>query len=230
MSNLIRALCMFLCGVFVGPAAAEEGEAVPIRLVIGLDLSKSNPLTENQAYAGKLADFVAEEIDGLRLGAEVQIRTFGVSDATRNTLRIDEQVTLRNPPSAISAAVKKLVSSIPALVSSGRLEAQDATNIVGFLRTSVQSIGECQTPTRFILLTDGLEDSEYGRLTGSGGALTSPVFKPPKDKRYKCDELLFLGIGQGLASQSERDRLAQIWREWVAHSAPFKAFTPLQDW
>ncbi len=200
------------------------------RLIIGLDLSKSNPLIANQAYASKLARRIGEEVRALRLEAFIHLRTFGVSDATRNTLRIDEQVTLRNSPDAIATGLETLIANVPQLVSSGKLEAQDETNIVGFIRTNINAIGECQTPTLFILLTDGLEDSEYGRLTGLGGTLSSPTIKPPKDKRYKCEQLILLGIGQGLESQSQIDQLKSTWSNWVGTKAPFKSFQALEDW
>lgn len=213
---------------FTGPASAQEAEIR--RLVIGLDLSQSNPLTTNASYAAKQAQWVGDEIRALRLGATVHVRTFGVSDATRNTLRIDEQVTLRNSPETIATGMQTLIANVPALVAAGKLEVQPRTNIVGFIRTNINVIGECQTPTKFILLTDGLEDSEYGKLSEGGGALTSPTIKPPKDKRYKCEQLVLLGLGQGLNGQKQKDHLRDIWAAWVADKAPFKTFLALDDW
>jgi len=220
-----------VCGSLIFGLTGSQAQETEIRrLVIGLDLSKSNPLTTNAAYAAKLADWVGDEIRSLRLGAVIHVRTFGVSDATRNTLRIDEQVTLRNSPETIAAGMETLISSVPDLVGQGKLEVQSRTNIVGFIRTNINFIGECQTPTKFILLTDGIEDSEYGNLHVPGGIVRSPAIKPPQDKRYKCEQLVLLGLGQGLNGQQEKDRLRTIWTAWVNDSAPFKNFVALDDW
>lgn len=209
-------------------SAAETTEAR--RLVIGLDLSLSNPLVENPAYAQKLADRVAAEIKGLGLRSEVLVRTFGDLDPALNTLSIQETVSARNRPEVIAGSVSTIVTNVPRLVENGKLNAQESTNIIAFIKTMHDAIGECKTPTTFILLTDGLEDSEYARLRDPASSLPQVDIRPRTDKRYKCDELQILGLGQGLQTQAAIDALRETWVAWAVGDGPFETFLGLNDW
>lgn len=228
------AQCAFVFGIMsVLPVseAAEHSAAAP-RLVIGLDLSVSNPLVEDPAFALKLAERVADEIQDLPMRSTVMIRTFGDNDATANTLQIDEVISARNKPETVAESVGVLIAQVPSLVESGKLEAQQNTNILAFLQTMVDAIGECKTPTTFILLSDGLEDSEYARLANPDATLPAVDMRPPKDRRYKCDALQILGLGQGLQKFEDIEHLRARWEAWAATGSdrPFKTFVGLSDW
>ncbi len=216
--------------VSFGVNAQQNGDSEARRLVIGLDLSRSNPLVENPAYAQKLADRVATEIKRLGLRSEVLVRTFGDLDPALNTLSIQEVVSARNRPEAIAASVSTIVANVPRLVEDGKLSAQENTNIIAFIKTMHDAVGECKTPTAFILLTDGLEDSEYARLRDPGSTLPQIDIRPRIDRRYKCDELQILGLGQGLETQASIDRLRAAWAAWAVGDGPFETFLGLNDW
>ncbi len=226
-----RLVCGLMMAALLLPvqAAGTNTPRAP-RLVIGLDLSQSNPLVGDPAYARKLARRVGDQIRELPLRSQVLIRTFGAMDGTRNTLRIDEVVSARNRPEAIADAVELLIASVPALVAEGRLEAQQRTQIIAFIKTMHNAIRECRTPTTFILLSDGLEDSEYARLRQPGSHLPAMAIRAPEDRRYKCDELQILGLGEGLERQEEVDRLRAEWRSWALGEGPFQRFVGLRDW
>jgi len=231
-NRIIICACVFgIMSVLSTSTGAQQTSAAP-RLVIGLDLSVSNPLVEDPAFALKLAERVADEIQDLPVRSTVMIRTFGDNDATANTLQIDEVISARNKPEAVAESVGVLIAQVPSLVESGKLEAQQNTNILGFLQTMVDAIGECQTPTTFILLSDGLEDSEYARLANPSEMLPSVDMRPPRDRRYKCDELQILGLGQGLQKFEDIERLRERWQTWAATGSdrPFKTFVGLSDW
>lgn len=224
---LFAALLVFLAP---GIVHAESKQRAP-RLVIGLDLSESNPLITNPQFALKLAERVADEIETLPVRAEVLVRTFGDNDAAANTMQINEVISARNKSDAVAEDVGLLIASMPTLVAEGKIPAQSTTNIIAFLQTMHEAIGECKTPTRFILLSDGLEDSEYARLRLASSQLPPIVIKPPQDKRYKCDELQILGLGQGLNKYEDIDRLRETWKTWaVGRERPFKSFVGLNDW
>lgn len=207
-------------------ALSEEpsGPPAPTHLVIGLDLSKSNPLVTSEVYAGQVADRLAQEIRGLSVRSKVTVRSFGVYDTGSNPLRIDQVISARARPDAVAEGIQALVSNLPRLVAEGRLEAQMKTNIVPFLETMAGGI-DCSTHTKIVLLTDGAEDSELGRLTRSGGTL------PPATLNAfaGCDELLMLGMGRGFNSPSTTARFRTAWTEW-SETAGFARFTGLYDW
>ena len=232
MMRAIVSYCLLVL-VLSGPQVQASNHINPApRLVIGLDLSVSNPLVEDANFALKLAERVADEIEDLPVRSTVMIRTFGDNDATANTLQIDEVVTARNKPERIAESVGVLIAQVPSLVAQEKLQAQQSTNILAFLQTMVDAIGECKTPTTFILLSDGLEDSEYARLSNPDDTLPSVDMRPPKDRRYKCNELQILGLGQGLQKFEDIEHLRGRWETWALSGSdrPFKTFVGLSDW
>lgn len=206
--------------------AAEEADAVRHRvLVIGLDLSRSNPLVDSDAYARKVADRVQPMVAALPLRSQIMVRSFGSFDATSNTLRIDETVSARARPEDLARGIATLVAGVPKLVRDGRLVAQNHTNILPFLSTMEQVVDCASQDVSFVLLTDGVEDSEFVRLAGTNATL--PL---PEEPRFAgCRELQILGLGQGQTSPRTIERLRATWADW-AGAAGFEAFTGLYDW
>eukprot|EP00435_Cladocopium_sp_Y103_P078298 s1_g2037.t1 len=205
-------------------AALSNETAAPTHLVIGLDLSKSNPLVTSDVFAAQVADRLAEEIRELPVRSKVTVRSFGVYDTGSNPLRIDQVISARARPADVADGIRALVSNLPRLVAEGRLEAQMKTNIVPFLETMAGGI-DCTKPTKVVLLTDGAEDSELGRLTRNGGQLP-----PAQAGSFSgCGELLMLGLGRGFDSPSTTARFRTAWTEW-SDTAGFERFVGLYDW
>jgi hypothetical protein len=195
------------------------------RVVIGLDLSESNPLIDNPQFAAKVAARVADEIRGLGFASEVHVRTFGNYDASSNNFHYDAVLSVRNRPDHVADEVQRLIAGVPDLVKSGRLHAQGRTNILAFMDNVSQSIGCSEMPTTVILASDGIEDSEYARLERASAHLPGPDGKPFAG----CAELQILGIGEGTNSPSETVRLRGEWTHW-ARAAGFAHFQGLNDW
>jgi hypothetical protein len=195
------------------------------RVVIGLDLSKSNPLIDNSEFAAKVGARAADEIRGLGFASEVHVRTFGNYDASSNNFHYDAVLSVRNRPDHVADEVQRLIAAVPDLVKSGRLHAQGRTNILAFMDNVSQSIGCSEMPTTVILASDGIEDSEYARLEHASAHLPDPDGK----SFAGCAELQILGIGEGTNSPSETVRLRAEWTRW-AHGAGFTRFQGLNDW
>ncbi|HWA91505.1 MAG TPA: hypothetical protein VG889_15820 [Rhizomicrobium sp.] len=205
--------------------AGDTAQLAPRRIVIGIDLSKSNPLIENPAFAAKVAARVAGEVRKLGFASEVHVRTFGNFDAVSNTFYFDTVISTRARPENVAAEVQKLIAGTPLLVQRGKWQAQNNTNIVAFLDNAVLSIGCGGMPTTVILASDGIEDSEYARL-----GLEDARLPPPSGHPFKgCAELQILGVGQGTGSPVETMRLRTQWTRW-AGMAGFNHFLGLNDW
>jgi len=205
--------------------AGDTAGLSPKRIIIGIDVSKSNPLIENPAFASKVAARIAGEVRKLGFASEVHVRTFGNFDASSNTFYFDTVISTRARPENVAAEIQKLVSGTPLLVNRGKWVAQDSTNIVAFLDNAVQSIGCAGMPTTVILASDGIEDSEYARLN-----LEDSRLPPPEGHPFKgCAELQILGVGQGTRSPVETMRLRTQWTRW-AQAAGFSHNTILNDW
>jgi hypothetical protein len=203
----------------------EQAQLAPQRVIIGLDLSKSNPLIDEPDFAAKVAARVSGIIRGLGFASEVHIRTFGSYDASANNFHYDAMISVRERPEAVAADVSRLIAGTPVLVQHGRWQAQNWTNILAFLDNMSQSIGCAGMPTTVVLASDGIEDSEYARLDDPRDHLPAPQGRPFAG----CSELEILGIGQGTRSPSKTVRLRDEWARW-AQEAGFARFSGLNDW
>ena len=203
----------------------EQAQLAPGRIVIGLDISRSNPLVADPAFAAKVGARIADEIRKLGFASEVHVRTLGNYDASSNAFYYDAVLSARNRPENIAAEVEKLVSGTPLLVKSGKWKAQSRTNILAFLDNVSQSIGCAGLPTTIILASDGIEDSEYAHLARANSHLPAP---DAQDFRG-CAKLEILGLGQGTKSPVQTVRLRKEWSGW-AKAAGFADFLGLNDW
>jgi hypothetical protein len=206
-------------------ADVESAVLHPQRIVIGLDLSRSNPLIADPAFAARVSARIAGIVRNLGFASEVHVRTFGNYDATSNNFAYDVVLSVRNRPENVAAEVQRLVAGTPLLVRTGKWRAQENTNILAFLDNVSHSIGCTGVPTTIILASDGLEDSDYARLIHGSGHLPAPGAKP----FASCAELEILGLGQGADSPRLTTRLRTEWSAW-AHAAGFAQFVGLNDW
>lgn len=207
------------------PADSELGTLHPQRIIIGLDLSKSNPLIDNQEFAAKVGARLANIVRNLDFASEVHVRTFGNYDATSNNFAYDVVLSKLNRPEDVAAEVQRLVAGTPMLVRSGKWRAQDNTNIVAFLDNLSRGIGCRGMPTTIILASDGIEDSGYAKLYRPGAHLPVPAGRPFAG----CAEFEILGLGEGAGSPRLTARLRDEWSGW-ARSGGFAQFTGLNDW
>ena len=197
----------------------------PKRIIIGLDISKSNPLIDDRDFAAKVGLRIGKMVGSLGFASEVYVRTFGSYDASENSFYYDAVLSTRARPENVAAEIQKLVAGVPMLVERGRFHPQRRTNIIGFLDNVRESIGCARMPTTIVLASDGIEDSEYARLDDSDEHLPLPDGRPFRS----CVSLQILGIGQGTHSPKKTARLRYEWERW-ANAAGFQEFAGLNDW
>ena len=205
----------------------EANKGPPQLVVIGLDLSESNPLVRDARYAGSAGTVVAERIKELPMASKVMLRTFGSYSEQKNSLRIDREISSQRDekPKAVANLIEDIVSNVPKLVRDGKLEVQGRTNIVPFLEDMSEFVDCSKMDTTVILVTDGIEDSEYASLESRDASLP-----PPSSEFYRgCSELLIVGLGQGSNSPSFTERLRKEWSAW-SKAAGFRDFEGLSDW
>jgi hypothetical protein len=211
--------------VFDDRALAQNRELRPQRIVIGIDLSRSNPLIDNPAFAARVGQRVAGIVRSLDYSSEVHIRTFGNYDPFSNSFEYDAVLSVRQRPDFVAAEVQRLIAGTPGLVRSGKWKSQENTNILAFIDNVHESIGCTGMPTTIVLATDGLEDSEYARLANEKNGLPLPTGAPYRG----CTGLTILGLGQGAGSPRSTARLRGEWERW-ARAAGFARFIGLNDW
>jgi len=203
----------------------DSGQLSPKRLIIGLDISLSNPLIADPNFAAKAARRIGGMVGEMGFASEVHVRTFGSYDASQNPFYYDTLLSRRARPEEVEAEIEKLISGIPTLVSRGRFHPQRRTNIIGFLDNVRESIGCRGMPTTIVLASDGIEDSEYARLDDPDDHLPLPEGRPFRG----CADLQILGVGQGTHSPKKAARLRREWSLW-AEAAGFQQFSGLNDW
>ncbi len=212
-------------GSVVEASYNDQAQLEPTRIIIGLDISKSNPLVDDPAFAAKVGQRVAAMVSKLGFASEVHVRTFGSFEASSNPFYYDTMISTRARPEAIAVEVQRLIAGTPLLVARGKWVSQETTNILAFMDNIANSIGCAKLPTTVILASDGIEDSEYVRMQMDDSHLPAPEGKPFRG----CAELQILGIGQGTRSPIETVRLRREWSRWAA-KAGFGRFTGLNDW
>jgi hypothetical protein len=204
---------------------ADEVERPVERIVIGIDLSSSSPLTKYPAFAAKVANRVAGVVRNLGFASEVHVRTFGSFDPTANAYYYDAQISTRRRPEAVANDVQRLIAGTPELVARGRWRVQGRTNILAFLDTVARSQGCAGLPTIVVLASDGIEDSQFARLDDPSDHLPDPDGRPFAG----CVGLSILGLGVGTNSPIKTARLRYEWMRW-AQAAGFARFEGLNDW
>lgn len=205
--------------------ADDQADRPAERIVIGLDLSKSNPLIEDPQFAAKVGARIAQIVSKLGFASEVHVRTFGSYDATSNPFYYDTMISARSRPENVASEIERLVAGTPQLVASGKWKAQGRTNILAFLDNVSRSEGCAGLPTTIILATDGIEDLQLARLDDPDDHLPPPDGKPFAG----CAKLEILGVGEGTHSPIKTARLRAEWMRW-ARDAGFARFEGLNDW
>jgi hypothetical protein len=203
----------------------EEAQLTPKRLIIGLDISVSNPLIKDRDFAAKVGAKIADMVRGMGFRSEVHVRTFGAYDASSNSFYYDAVLSTRSRPNVVADEIYKLIAGTPTLVARGRFHPQEMTNILAFLDNAHDSIGCQELPTTIVLASDGIEDSEYAHMDDPDSHLPAPDGKSFKG----CVQLSILGVGQGTHSPRKTSRLRHEWEHW-AYAAGFGQFVGLNDW
>jgi hypothetical protein len=202
----------------------DQNALHPERVIIGLDLSRSNPLVDDPAFAARVGQRISGIVRKLSFASEVRIRTFGSYDPSSNNWSFDTVISTRARPEDVAAEVQKLIAGTPRLVASGRWKSQQKTNIVAFLDNITRAVGCGGMPTTIILASDGIEDSDYARL------LRGDHLPVPDRRAYRgCQTLAIYGLGQGAGSPVLTARFRTEWENW-ARTAGFAKFEGLNDW
>lgn len=235
---MLRTLLLLPALAFVGGLAAfvvHAGSPAPgmfpenpaRTIVIGVDLSTSNPLVRDDAFAYKVSQRLQPLIAGLAPRSRVILRSFGAYNSSANSpLTLDILIAPKTARAEdIARLVGGVVGGLPQMVRDGRVQVQGSTNIVPFLMNIARNVDCRAMPVHVILASDGVEDSQVAKLSRRTATLPAPQSAPFPG----CEELMILGIGRGLNSPGDTERLYGEWQFW-SQSAGFRRFVGLNDW
>lgn len=236
--SIIRTLLLLPAAAFVGSLAFLASNAManmpppsvtnpPRTVVIGVDLSTSNPLIRDPGFAARVAERIRPMISGLAPHSRVFLRSFGAYNSPANSsLTFDITIAPKTARAEDMAnLISGVIAGIPQMVAQGRIQTQNQTNIVPFLM-NMSKVVDCRAmPTDVVLASDGVEDSQVANLSRRSSTLPAPAVAPFPG----CEDLQILGIGRGLNSPRDTQRIYDEWQFW-AQAAGFKNFIGLNDW
>lgn len=209
------------------PMSQQQVKLTPRTLLIGVDLSQSNPLVRDDDFARRVAERIRPMIAELSPRSRVMLRSFGSYNGEANTsITLDIVIAPKTARAQdIAGIVAQVIATIPARVRTGKLQAQPYTNIVPFLQNMSRVLSCTKEETYVILATDGIEDSQITNLKNRNATLPQLSNAPFAG----CKEMQILGIGRGMNSPRDTERLIVLWREWATR-AGFIKFYALNDW
>ncbi len=203
---------------------SSQDRKVSERLVIGVDISEGSPFLTDEQFAKKTAERIGNRIERLPLGAVASLRSFGAHSTMDASLELDRFIGRGRSGRQAAIFLRAIIAGMPKLASSGKIKAQSASNILGFLQTVSRRVDCAGERTTIIIATDGLEDSEYAKLASDDSlpAPASPMFEG-------CARLEMLGLGRGGGSARLTTRVIEAWEAW-GEAAGFRSVVILDNW
>ncbi len=186
-------------------------------IVIGLDISNGSPLVDDPVFADRAGAEIRDLLAPLGSRTDVSVRGFGDFGTSGTALDFDRRLNLRNNGARVGRLLDQVIAGVPSAVEKGRVKLHTESNIIGFLESMSGSVN-CARETRIVLITDGVEDSEYLR-PGTGQDLPDP----DRDLYEDCALLQIIGVGFGQPSPTLAKDLDHQWKDW-ANTAGFAAY------
>lgn len=202
-------------------AQAEQQE-----LVIGLDISTSNPLIADPMVAKRAGNKAANLIRTLESGNNIRLRSFGNYSQRDNPLRLDLRISRRLPAQRIAQTVERLIAGLPQLIARNRLPEGRSTYLTAFLEEEAAQLDCERHHTRLVLFTDGVESSPQ---TSQRALLQGRTALPEPVSEALCGCYISLyGIGETAQGASRRQTLHLItaWKAWAAEAGALLSAYP----
>lgn len=204
------ALIMFLSCAAITGAQAQT-------LTLGIDFSASNDLITHENFAYSAAQYVSVQILPLKNGDTVRIKTFGGRENSVNMLTTEYVISRRRKPAKVAAMVTQYIHALPAQKN----VSQSSTNLIAWLEFT--SGFNCADNSHILVLTDGLESSDY---VDSAALLAEKQSLPKAEVDLTGCALTFYGLGAGKPAPSVK-YVRNQWRNWAKQAgASFTAIIP----
>lgn len=213
--------------------------AGPSVLVVGIDVSQSNPLllagAQFDQYRLNSKQRVRDAVNQLEAGSVLMIRTFGDNLATPRALGVADVTIiplgrhapdprLRTLESYRAAVADEAARKVDQAIALAQAHADPYTRITRFLEAlsaPVSALAVFQNPVagpqprdvRFLLLTDGVEDDPPNRLARGANLPAASA------ARYqRCTELKMVGFAQAATTMTRaaETHMRDEWTRWAA--------------
>jgi len=174
-------------------------------LVVGLDISSSNPLVRDDAFAREVSAQAKSRIETMQPGDRVVIETFGLHGIAMGQ-KIEFSISRRHNPEKVAHFTSQIIAAVPRMVREGKLAPHPATNILSFLelRTEREGCGD----TAFLIATDGFESSD---AVSGANALPAPV------SAYLTGcAVTLIGVGGGTQETVAARHLKDLWTAYLS--------------
>ena len=185
-------------------------------LTIGSDLSQSNPLLQDANFNQQAVSYVVAQIRALKRGDVVVLKTFGGLADSQN-FKSKSFTIKRHNAKKIAKYAAHHITKLASLS-----EAQKSTNLVAWLQ---RGRFDCANDSQIILLTDGIEASEY---VSPSALLLGKANLPNPNKRHQLKgcEVVFFGLGVGRPDKQNNILLDEWHGYFEKAGVPFEAIQP----
>lgn len=197
--------------------ASTASTAQAKTLTIGIDLSASNPLLSHKNFAHVASQHVSSEINKLKDGDVVHVKTFGSRKDALNLLNPTFEISRRLKPSKVAGIVAQYIRSLP----EQKEASQSSTNLIAWLEFTSEF--NCAQNSQILVITDGLESSSY---VDGNQLLQGKKSLPKAEVNLKGCALTFYGLGAGWMPQQVKI-VRKEWERWSEQAgAAFTAIIP----
>lgn len=186
-------------------------------LTIGIDLSGSNPLLSDPAFAVNAARFAADKVSALKNGDVLQLMRFGARTSTENLQTQRIVISGRNRPKKMAKQVEAYIRTLPKQLNKG----QPSTNLVTWLEFTNDF--NCNEQSTVLAITDGLESSS---VISAKAFITGSKSLPTPDVDLTGCKVIFYGLGAGLEFTAIK-HIRKGWTDYLGKSgAEFSYIAP----
>lgn len=177
-------------------------------ITVLFDLSGSNPFLTDTRFTQSAAEYVSGHIIELKKGDKVHLQSFGSLQSAAN-FEAQTLVVKRHGQKTMQRKVKRIMLGLPE-----HAQFQSSTNIVAWFGRNQP---RCDEGSKVIVITDGLEASEY--IPNINDWLNGKISLPRPNEFVEvagCD-ITFYGLGVGL-NDTQLTVLRRQWHEYF-HAA-----------
>lgn len=190
------------------PMTFAQATSTAKTLTVLIDVSGSNPLLIDTRFNQNAASFVKAHITPLKRKDSVEIYAFGSLQAAENFDTKTFEITRHNATS-VARKVENLILAFP-----NEANPQGSTNLLAWFGRHSPN---CAEGSKIIVLTDGIEASEY--IPNPNDFINGKVQLPAPNEfvSIKGCEVVFYGLGVGV-TDTQFNHLRRSWGAWFTQA------------
>ena len=228
MKTLLIATVISAGTLFTTPVLAAQNQ--PKELLTLVDISRSSPVTVDEALAKRFGHVLFNTISHMRKNDIVKFRVLGAYGANeQDTIAYDVTLGRKARPKHVAKRLGSYIATMPEKVSAGKIEAGGSTHILDTMVELSSGLNCQERDTTILLFTDGIETGSEGtKINTKKGVFLLPDYGAG---HFKGCHLKLYGLGRTKPKSSARltRALRKGWMQW-GQMAGFKSVKLFSNW